>query len=150
MALAVVKILPDLPQAQVAASVLDAAGFHPILMDLGTGSVLWTIQFAIGGFRLAVPEDEADAAIALLRSCAALDPIAEEAPPPAAGGLIRPVAGVALALAAGADLGWLAARRRSFPADWWLGVLLATTAVIALVILLYLIGWFLHPPRFSD
>jgi hypothetical protein len=108
------------------------------------------MQFAFGGFRLTVPESEAMAAAVLLQSSALADPEPEDsAPQPrAAGGWLRVAAGILLVFGGSPEFGWLAARRRPLRTDMWLGVLLATAAVIAFVIALSLVGWVLHPPRF--
>jgi hypothetical protein len=66
MTLVVVARPLDLPQAQVAASALRSAGLHPVLLDEQLNSSIWTMTFAFGGCRVAVPEDELKDAVAIL------------------------------------------------------------------------------------
>jgi hypothetical protein len=68
VALTVVATFMNLPEAQIAASALESGGLHPLVMDQGWGSVVWVEQFALQGFRLAVPASEAADAIAFFRA----------------------------------------------------------------------------------
>ena len=66
MALVVAATFLSLTEAQIAAGALAASGLHPVVADETFGSMLWTHQFAIQGFRLLIPQDElADARIFL-------------------------------------------------------------------------------------
>lgn len=62
----VVARLLDIPQAQVAASALRSAGLHPVLFDEFQNQANWVNMYAIGGCRVAVPETEAEDAVAIL------------------------------------------------------------------------------------
>jgi hypothetical protein len=66
MALVVVATFLTVTEAQIAAGALKASGLHPILADETFGSALWTHQFALQGFRLLIPEEEAADAMAFL------------------------------------------------------------------------------------
>ena len=68
MGLIVVATFMSLPEALVAASALESGDLHPFVMDQGWGAMIWTQQFALQGFRLAVPAAEVDDAIAYFRS----------------------------------------------------------------------------------
>jgi len=74
VALAVVATFMNLTEAQVAASALESGALHPVVMDQGWGSVLGTEQFALQGFRLAVPQAEASDAIAFFRALPRVKP----------------------------------------------------------------------------
>ena len=54
----------SVPEAEIAQSILDAAGIESVLLDDNMGRMLSWI--AIGGFRLQVSKDDADAALKLL------------------------------------------------------------------------------------
>ena len=55
-----------LPEAELAQGVLDAAGIESVLVDENVGRMLtWTV---VGGFKLQVNKDDAEAAVKLLSS----------------------------------------------------------------------------------
>ena len=66
MALAECRRFPLLPQALVARATLEAAGLHPFVFDEYRAAMVWTEQFAIGGIRLMVPEQELEPATQIL------------------------------------------------------------------------------------
>jgi len=72
--LAVIARYFSLNEAQVVGSLLRACGFHPSVADETFGSVHWTVQPVLNGFRVCVPWDEAADATAVLH---------DVAPPPA-------------------------------------------------------------------
>lgn len=55
----------SLPEAELAQGILEEAGIESVLLDDNMGRMLSWI--AVGGFRLQVNEDDADAAFKLLR-----------------------------------------------------------------------------------
>jgi hypothetical protein len=55
-----------LPEAELAQGILDAAGIVSVLVDENVGRMLtWTV---VGGFKLQVNQDDAEAAVKLLSS----------------------------------------------------------------------------------
>jgi len=68
MGMTVVATFMNLPEAQIAAGALASGGLHPLVMDQGWGSVVWTEQAALQGFRLAVPSGEAADAVAFFKA----------------------------------------------------------------------------------
>ena len=55
-----------LPEAELAQGILDSAGIESVLVDENVGRMLtWTV---VGGFKLQVNKDDADAAVKLLGS----------------------------------------------------------------------------------
>lgn len=116
MSLAIVARFYDLNEATVAASALRASGLSPQVFDDHWASVNWIAGAALGGFRVALPEEELGAGLDLLRSLPAPEPLAPE-------DIIeqRTAAPTALALAgvllAGPEGGWAVAgggRRGAF------------------------------------
>jgi hypothetical protein len=61
----------DLTEAQVAASALRASGIDAEVVDEAIGRNAFTLQLAMGGFRLMVDEADAAAARALVEDCRA-------------------------------------------------------------------------------
>lgn len=78
MALVVVVRLYDLNEARVAASALRAAGLSPQVFDDHWASANWIAGAATGGFRVALPEQELEAGLALLSSLPPPEPLAAE------------------------------------------------------------------------
>ncbi len=64
----------DLHEAQVAASLLRSEGILPFLPEEYRGSTDFFLWQAMGGFRLLVVEEEAEAALALIRPFRKSDP----------------------------------------------------------------------------
>jgi len=138
MTLAVIATFSGLTEAQIAAGALRAGGLHAEVADQHFGSVVWTDQVALQGFRLTVPKGEAAAARALLAEILA-EPPPEPAwyPPRKAGNAGWRFLAVALALTLNPLFGWLAVgglRSRGGQAMLGVGVaaaaFLAVTAVI--------------------
>ena len=78
MALVQVARYTDLREAQIAASMLDAAGILAIVPEEQMGSANFLLGQAMGGYRLCVVDEEFEAALALVAphrvgSAAALD-----------------------------------------------------------------------------
>ncbi len=57
----------DLNEAQIAAAALRASGITVIVQNERLGQALWHYQYAMGGFRLWVPEEDAADARAFIR-----------------------------------------------------------------------------------
>jgi hypothetical protein len=74
MTLIVISTFMNLAEAQIVAGALESGGLHPLVMDQVYGSVNWTGQFGLQGFRLAVPKEEAADAIVYFRSLPAIEP----------------------------------------------------------------------------
>jgi hypothetical protein len=68
MAQVVVATFASLTEAQIAAGALESGGLHPEIADQYFGAALWTDQFALQGFRLILPDDEAADASTVLAS----------------------------------------------------------------------------------
>jgi hypothetical protein len=66
MALVVLRRYTNLPEAHAAAGALRAAGLHPSVFDETTGSVMPLQQLYLAGYRLGVPEEEAQLAAEVL------------------------------------------------------------------------------------
>jgi hypothetical protein len=145
MALAVVASFTDLQEAHIAAGALCAAGLRAEVFDNQLGTVDWMIQRALGGFRLAVPDQEAQTARELLAEFAREAP----APEPVDDRLgVRQVAGFATLPIP--ELAYLSARRRGFGAESWAGMGLALVlflgAFAGASVVLYLLGNLLFNP----
>ena len=142
MSLAIIARFYDLNEAAVAASALRAAGLTPQVFDNHWASVNWIAGAALGGFRVALPEEELEAGLALLSSLPEPEPLAPEdaierqTEPPTA----LAVAGVLLA---GPELGWAVSGGGRQGAAMWrkvvAGLLLGGTGFIWLA---YLLGQF--------
>lgn len=78
MSLAVVARFYDLNEAAVAASALRAAGLSPQVFDDHWATMNWIAGAAMGGFRVALPEQELDAGLALLSSLPPPEPLAAD------------------------------------------------------------------------
>lgn len=78
MSLAIVARFYDLNEATVAASALRAAGLSPQVFDNHWASVNWIAGAALGGFRVALPEEELEAGLDLLRGLPEPEPLAAE------------------------------------------------------------------------
>lgn len=74
MSLVQIARFADLYEAQVAASMLRANGIMPFLPEEYRGSTGFFLWQALGGFRLLVVEDEAEAAYALIAPHRKADP----------------------------------------------------------------------------
>jgi hypothetical protein len=145
MTLVVVARPLDLPQAQVAASALRSAGLNPILLDEMLSHAYWHAMFAFGGCRVAVPDAEAEDAIAILRQ--APEPVAEalgraDRIDPIGWGW-RWAAGLSSLLLLGPDLGWLllcvrSRRRGAGGAAMGMAVSLVASSLLLAVVLLAL------------
>jgi hypothetical protein len=68
--LAVIARYFSLNEAQVVGSLLRACGFQASVADETFGSVQWTVQPVLNGFRVCVPWDEAADAVAVLHDVA--------------------------------------------------------------------------------
>ena len=105
MGLGVIARFSTLSEAQVACGALRSAGFHAEVFDQSFGTMVWTDQVAIGGFRVVAPEGELADAVAYLRQAQA------DAPEPKAVTTRGATPwGVAVALSAvtiGVDFSWL-------------------------------------------
>lgn len=143
MSLVIVARFYDLNEASVAASALRAAGLSPQVFDDHWASVNWIAGAATGGFRVALPEEELEAGLALLSHLPEPEPLAAE---DAIERQTESPTALALAgsLLAGPEVGWAvggAGRRR---AGRWrkitAGVLLGVTALLWLAFLIYRFG----------
>jgi hypothetical protein len=139
MSLVVVARYWNLSEAYVAAGALRSAGIRAEVFDDQYGSMWWTQQPMLGGYRLVAPENETAEACDLLRSAlgAAAVEAQEAVRPPR---LPWAVAFALVALNPYGVMGWLAATRR--PALWktvgfvlfvlpgWLVLLLGPAALV--------------------
>lgn len=91
MALAVVATFTNLPEAQVAASALRSGGIDAIVMDEHFGVAMWVEQFALQGFRVAVPGDQLTDARAFFKELT--PPRPRRAPPRSLSRRLRALAG---------------------------------------------------------
>jgi len=154
MTLAVVARLLDLPQAQVTASALRSAGLHPVLMDETLNYAYWTIMFAVGGCRIAVPQDELADAVAILEQ--PFEPSAEPAQADridTIGWGWRTAAGVLGLGLLMPELGWLLLGVRSRQrgvGGGAIGVVVAmagTGVIFAIIMAFFGLMWLLANPR---
>jgi hypothetical protein len=124
----------DLPEANVASSMLRAYGLHPEIPETNHGGIDWGISSALGGYRLMVPDEELEAAVELIGPCRQSEPQALKwTNHPEA------VSGAALA-GLGLAVGWPAAAiRKRRDTVRWIGFLMGVAAAA-------LLGatWFLH------
>jgi hypothetical protein len=67
MGLVVLRRYLTLSEAYAAAGALRSAGLYPAVFDESFGTVVWTDQYYLGGFRLAVPASEAMLAVDVLK-----------------------------------------------------------------------------------
>lgn len=67
MPLTVVDTFTSMPEAQIAASVLESAGIVAVVMD-GPGIALNPLAQLRGGYRLAVSEDDLYTALEILKA----------------------------------------------------------------------------------
>ena len=142
MTLAIVARFYDLNEATVAASALRAVGLSPQVFDDHWASVNWIAGSALGGFRVALPEEELQAGLDLLRGLPAPEPLAPE------DAIERTEAPTALALAgvllAGPEVGWAVGGGGRRGAILWrritAGVLLGGIALVWLAYLLARLG----------
>ncbi|MBS0297249.1 MAG: hypothetical protein JSR45_13135 [Proteobacteria bacterium] len=133
MKLAVIARYFSLNEAQVVGSLLRACGFQASVADETYGSVNWTAQPFLNGFRVCVPWDEAADAVAVLQ---------DAAPPPAP--LPKPPlrwSFVPLLFACfwiGTPIwGWVTVR--TLPNPWKIGVFAVGAAALALLPVLMLL-----------
>jgi hypothetical protein len=149
--LTVVATFATLPEAQIADGALDASGLHPEVMDQHFGSMAWMEQFALQGFRLAVPASEApDAREFFLH----LPKVRSRSPPARTGDNIWRTLAVLMALGLAPVFGWLMVgglrrRRPGFGAEVSLGVVLSSVVVVlgllAVVIVLGVVTLLIGP-----
>ena len=66
MGLGVVSRYSTLIEAEVACAALRSAGLQAQVLDRAFGTMVWTDQVAIGGFRVVAPDQELPDAVALL------------------------------------------------------------------------------------
>ena len=78
MSLVTIARFLDLPAAHIAKGVLEQHGFFVVLMDDAIAGNAWADMLAIGGVRLAVPEEEVEGAKSCLQETEAQ---ASRAPP---------------------------------------------------------------------
>ena len=157
MGLSVIARFSTLTEAQVACGALRSAGFHAEVFDQSFGTMVWTDQVAIGGFRVVAPEGELADAVAYLKQAE------NEAPEPESsasrGDGPWGAAAAASALTVGVDFSWLLLGVRNrlkrggalsilellFTAAAMVVMLVFAGAIIALVIA-FTGGWLVHPP----
>ncbi len=145
MSLTVVATYPNLQEAQIAAGALQSGGLHAQVMDLHFGSVMWTDQFALQGFRVAVHEDEADDAVAYLSrlppATAATDQPGSRAPglADASWRLLAFIAGIVMLPVGWLMVGGLRTRPVGAIRASLAGVLLVTIALSAAGAIAYLV-----------
>jgi hypothetical protein len=145
MALAVVASFTDLQEAHIAAGALRAAGLQAEVFDNQLGTVDWMIQRALGGFRLAVPDQEAGTARELLaefaRDAPAREPVEDRIG-------VRQAAGFAALPIP--ELAYLTARRRGVGAESWAGMGMALVLLLgafgAAAIVLFCSAMLFDPP----
>ena len=94
-------------EARIAAGALRSGGLHPQLADEHFGSAVWTDQFALQGFRLAVPSRRVADAVAYLRQVKAEAPGPRRRRERPVNALWRGLA-ILLAFVLGPAFGWLA------------------------------------------
>lgn len=75
MAMVVLRRFATISEAEAAAGALRAAGLHPTVLDQNSGPPFYSGAASLVGFRLAIPGDEAQDAVEILRMSATL-PIA--------------------------------------------------------------------------
>jgi hypothetical protein len=136
MALVVVATFLSLTEAQIAAGALESGGIHPVVMDQGFGSVVWTEQFVLQGFRVAVIGSEADDAREYFST---LPKIRTRRPRLRIGGMLWRLLIAPALFAIGADLSWLMVgvlrqRRRGRAAELLMGTALAAALTAATVL----------------
>jgi hypothetical protein len=143
MSLAIIARFYDLNEATVAASALRAAGLSPQVFDDHWASVNWIAGSALGGFRVALPEEELQAGLDMLRGLPVPEPLEPEDV------IERTEAPMALALAgallAGPEVGWAIGGGGRRGAFLWrritAGVLLGAVAAAWLAWLLARLGF---------
>ena len=136
MGLGVVARFSSLTEAQIACGALCSAGFHAEVFDQTFGTMVWTDQVSIGGFRVMAPEAEIADAAAYLRQAQSEAPPREPSDRPGDGAW-----GAAAALSAftvGVDFSWflLGLRdrlRRGGPLSI-AEILLRTVAIVVMLI----------------
>ena len=157
MGLGVIARFSTLSEAQVACGALCSAGFHAELFDQSFGTMVWTDQVAIGGFRVVAPEGELADAVAYLKQAESEAP--EREPSASRGDGPWGAAAVLSAFTIGVDFSWLLLgvrhrlRRRGalsilellFTAAAMVVMLVFAAAIIALFIA-FIDGWLVHPP----
>lgn len=115
MSLTEIARFADLTEAQIAASRLRADGLPVLVQNEHWGAANFTMGIAMGGFRLWVPDSEAEDARALIAHLrAGRAPADLDDPPPTASagwrGVARTIAALFLAVTFGWLAGWLVAR----------------------------------------
>ena len=146
MALTVVASFSDLQEAHIAAGALKSAGLQAEVFDNQLGMIDWTMQRALGGFRLAVPDTQIAEAVELLGQIARDAPERET---PSGKWSARNVAGLAtLPLI---PIPFFFARERPLTADAFVGVAMATVLAVGsialgAVVIVLLANVLLNPP----
>jgi hypothetical protein len=146
MALTVVASFSDLQEAHIAAGALQSAGIQAEVFDNQLGMIDWTMQRALGGFRVAVPGAQTADAVELLGQIARDAPKRET---PSGKWSARNVAG--LATLPVFPISFLFARERPMTAEVLVGIGMATVLAVASmavgVLVILLIGnLLLNPP----
>ncbi|WP_296818092.1 hypothetical protein [Brevundimonas sp.] len=145
MALVVVARFDDLPTARLAEGFLSSAGLSAHLSDYGLASIDPLMMRALGGLRLAVPEQEAQDALKLLARANAGE-FAEQVDGPDAIEDRRPLpwpVAVVTVLATGGAIGYAATKRsvRNWIDAVGLAVVLALAAGAIAFLLWGLADW---------
>lgn len=104
----------DLTEAQAAAAALRASDILVMMQNEHAGQAAFHLASAFGGFRLWVPEEDADDARAFIAACRA-----DVRPSPPTGGTPQTLATIGLTVLLGAAAGWLvpALRAKRPPAE---------------------------------
>ena len=135
MSLVRIANFSDLTEAQVVTSALRSADILVMLQNEVWGQMYWTNQQAVGGFAVWVPEDEVDAARAIIAVGRQFDPAALD-------WMAQPNALAQAPVALGGALlgGWsyAAFRRGRTPLRW--AVLLLSASGLLVVIAMMTVG----------
>jgi hypothetical protein len=126
MGMAVVARYASLSEAFVVQSALHSAGIRAEVFDNNRGSMIWTEQLLLGGFRIAVPGHELEDAVAILRD---VTPQAERIEAP---GWTWAAIGLAVICGFTTPLPWMWVALRQRPAPWKVAGVVAILAMIAL------------------
>ena len=135
MALSVAATFASLPEAQIAAGALRASGVDAQVFDDNFGTMMWTDQVAIGGFRVIVPEVERADAVAFLRDVAKSAP--RRRPSPRERGVLWRALALLAGLALLPEAGWLVIglkRRASYPGRAGFAVMFVVSMALFLVV----------------
>lgn len=135
MALSVIASYADLQEAHIAAGALCAAGLSAEVFDNQLGTVDWMLQRALGGFRLAVPEEEATTARELLAEFAREAPTRE--PLDERIGLRQAAGFVTLPFP---EVAYMSMRRRPIGLEDWAGMGMALVLAFGLIAAATVVG----------